>query len=61
MKEIKVNDMSCVNCVRKIQTSLLTKNIKLEIDLKNHTVKVNESNLDLAVETIKDLGYTPEV
>ncbi|MDY0278311.1 MAG: heavy metal-associated domain-containing protein [Acholeplasma sp.] len=61
MKKIKVNDMSCMHCVKKIQTSLLSNEIEGDIDLMNHEVSVKEQDLDKAVLAIKDAGYTPEV
>lgn len=61
MKDIIVNDMTCMKCVNKINMKLNLNNVKSEIDLKSHTVKVDESNLDKAVTLIKEVGYTPEV
>ncbi|HKL95459.1 MAG TPA: cation transporter [Haploplasma sp.] len=61
MKDIIVNDMTCMKCVNKINMKLNLNNVKSEIDLKSHTVKVDESNLDKAVTLIKEVGYTPEI
>ena len=61
MKDIKVNDMTCMNCVNKITMKLNVNNINSNIDLKNHTVQVEDTDLSKAVELIKEVGYNPEV
>ncbi|WP_162140320.1 heavy-metal-associated domain-containing protein [Haploplasma axanthum] len=61
MKTIKVNDMSCMHCVKKIQTSLLANGVDGNIDLMNHEVEVNERDINTAVEAIKAAGFTPEI
>lgn len=61
MKKIEVNDMSCMSCVKKIQTELLKNKINAKIDLSSHQISVLDNELELAVKIIKDLGYTPQV
>lgn len=61
MKTIKVNDMTCMACYKKIQTELLKNQIVPNIDLLTHEVKVNEKDLNNAVLIIKNLGYNPEI
>lgn len=61
MKTIKVNDMSCMHCVQKIQKSLLSDDIEGIVDVSTHSVKVNENDLEKAIVSIKKAGYTPEV
>lgn len=61
MKEIKVNDMTCMNCVNKINMKLTINNVNAKIDLSTHTVNVQEKDLDKAVNLIKETGYNPEV
>lgn len=61
MKTIKVSNMNCMNCVKKIQGALLKDDINAEIDLKNHTVEVTDKDLEKAVSNIKEVGYNTEV
>lgn len=57
MKDIKVENMNCQNCVGKIQRSLLINGIENEIDLPNRTVSVSEDAYQKAVEVIEKAGY----
>lgn len=61
MKTITVKDMTCMACYKRIQTELLKNQIVPNIDLLKHEVKVQEKELNKAVELIKNIGYTPEV
>lgn len=61
-KIIKVPDMHCENCVRRIREALENAGINASIDLKNQTVTVSgcEHCFKKATEEIYDLGFTPE-
>lgn len=61
MKNIKVNDMTCMNCVNKINMKLTMNKINAKIDLPTHSVSVKDNELEKAIELIKEVGYTPEV
>lgn len=59
---IKVPDMHCENCVKRIADALLNLKIEATINLPEQTVKVNgcENSYKTAFEEIYDLGFTPE-
>lgn len=57
MKKIKVENMNCVNCYKKIQLALLKESIPAIISLENKTVEVEDVYYDEAVKIIKNNGY----
>lgn len=57
MKKIKVENMNCVNCYKKIQLALLKESIPAIISLDNKTVEVEDVYYDEAVKIIKNNGY----
>lgn len=61
--EIKVNDIHCENCVKRIVNALNETGIKFEVSLENKTVMVDgcEHCLKTAITELEDLGFTPEV
>ena len=61
--EIKVNDIHCENCVKRIVAALNETGIKFEVSLENKTVTVDgcEHCLKTAITELEDLGFTPEV
>lgn len=61
MQDIKVSDMTCMSCIKKIQTKLLTNGINAKFDVSTHTISVNTNETEKAVNIIKDAGYTPEI
>lgn len=61
MKNIKVNDMTCMACVNKIKIELLKNDIVANINLINHEVSVSEKDLNKALKLIEEIGYTPEI
>lgn len=61
MKEIKVSNMNCANCTKKINMKLSLNDIDNNIDLDNKTVTVSEADFVKATELIKEAGYNPEV
>ena len=63
MYTIKVNDMHCEACVKRIVNALDETGIKFEVNLQDKTVTVDgcEHCLKTALAEIEDLGFTPEV
>lgn len=58
-KEIKVEDMMCEHCVRKITQVLESEGIDSTIDLSSKQVTVDEQDLEDALELIKNAGFNP--
>ncbi len=60
--KIKVEDMHCENCVKRIEKVLSETGIKFEVSLQNKTVEVDgcEHCLKTAITELEDLGFTPE-
>lgn len=61
MTNIKVSDMNCGKCAAKITMKLSLNNIDSNIDLDNKLVSVSETDINQAMDLIKETGYTPEV
>ena len=61
-KVIRVPDMHCQNCVRRIDEALKAANISATIDLENQSVTIEgcEHCFKKAFDEIYDLGFTPE-
>ncbi len=59
---IKVPDMHCENCVRRINEALATAKVEATVDLETRTVTVSgcENCYNTAFNEIYDLGFTPE-
>ena len=57
MKKIKVENMNCVNCYKKIQLALLKESIPAIISLEEKVVEVEDVYYDEAVSIIKNNGY----
>jgi copper chaperone CopZ len=59
---IKVPDMHCENCVRRITEALLNAKIEAVVNLSEQTVTVKgcENCFKTAFEEIYDLGFSPE-
>lgn len=57
MVVLKVEDMHCQNCVKRISNVLTEEGIKFKIDLDTKTVEVEESKVEQAVESMSDLGF----
>lgn len=59
---IKVPDMHCENCVRRINEALAATKVEAIVDLEAKTVTVNgcENCYNTAFNEIHDLGFTPE-
>ena len=63
MKTIKVPDMMCQNCVKRITNALSEAELKFSVELENKTVTIDgcQHCLKTAMEELEDLGFTPEV
>jgi copper chaperone CopZ len=63
MKTIKVPDMMCENCVKRITNALTEAELKFSVSLEAKSVTIDgcEHCLKTAVEELEDLGFTPEV
>ena len=61
--KIKVNDIHCENCVKRINNALEETGIKFEVDLESKIVTVVgcEHCLKTAMDELYDLGFTPEI
>ena len=61
--KIKVNDIHCENCVKRINNALEETGIKFEVDLESKIVTVEgcEHCLKTAMDELYDLGFTPEI
>lgn len=61
--KIKVSDMHCENCVKRINNALGEAGISFTVNLENKTVTVDgcEHCLATAVTELEDLGFTPEI
>lgn len=60
MEKIKVTDMSCMSCVKQVQTALLKNNINAKLNLIDREVEVKKDLKDQAITIIKAAGFTPE-
>ena len=63
MTTIKVPDMMCENCVKRITNALTAAELKFQVSLadKNVTIDGCENCVKTAVSELEDLGFTPEV
>ena len=63
MTTIKVPDMMCENCVKRITNALTAAERKFQVSLadKNVTIDGCENCVKNAVSEMEDLGFTPEV
>jgi len=63
MTTIRVPDMMCENCVRRITNALTEANLKFQVSLEAKTVTVDGSDVcaKTAVNELEDLGFTPEI
>lgn len=57
MKVLKVEDMHCEMCVKRITEAMNEAKIDFEISLENKTVSVDESKIAQAIEELDDLGF----
>ena len=62
MKTIKVPDMMCENCVKRITHALTEAELNFQVSLADKTVTIDgcEHCLKTAMEELEDLGFSPE-
>ncbi len=62
MTTIKVPDMMCENCVKRITNALTEAELNFQVSLENKTVTIDgcEHCVATAVSELEDLGFTPE-
>jgi copper chaperone len=62
MSTFKVEDMSCGHCEKAIKEELSRENpsVKVDVNLKDKTVHVENLPDDRVVYLLKEIGYTPE-
>jgi copper chaperone len=62
MSTFKVPDMTCGHCEKAIKMELGREgaNVKVDVDLKTKTVKVENISDDKVESLLKEIGYTPE-
>ncbi len=58
----KVEDMTCGHCEKAIRTELSKGDtaVKVDVNLKNKTVEVENLSDDRVMFLLKEIGYTPE-
>ena len=63
MKTIKVPDMMCENCVKRITNALTEAELKFQVSLAEKTVTIDgcEHCVKKAIGILDDLGVTAEV
>ena len=63
MTTIKVPDMMCENCVKRITNALTEAELKFNVSLSDKTVSIDgcEHCLKTAMEELEDLGFSPEM
>lgn len=62
MSTFKVPDMSCGHCEKAILEELTkgSSDVKVDVDLKDKTVTVENLGDDRVLFLLKEIGYTPE-
>lgn len=63
MTTIKVPDMMCENCVKRITNALTEAELKFQVNLAEKSVVIDgcQHCVKTAVTELEDLGFTPEV
>ena len=63
MPTIKVPEMMCQNCVKRITAALTEAELKFAVDLDTKTVSIDgcQHCVATAVSELEDLGFSPEV
>ena len=61
MTTIKVPDMMCENCVKRITNALTAAELKFQVDLAEKKVTIDgcQNCVSTAVSELEDLGFTP--
>lgn len=62
MSTFKVSDMTCAHCEKAIKTELSKGDpkVKVDVNLKDKTVTVENLTDDRVLFLLKEIGYTPE-
>lgn len=62
MGMFKVPDMTCSHCEKAIKTELSkgSKDVQVEVNLKDKTVKVENLTDDRVIFLLEEIGYSPE-
>ncbi len=60
MVTIKVPDMACGHCEKRIKEALNNLGIECQVILEEKIVLVQKDKLDIAFTEIYDIGFTPE-
>ena len=60
MVKIKVPDMACGHCEKRIKEALNNIGIECQVVLAEKLVLVKESQQEIAFNEIYDIGFTPE-
>lgn len=62
MSTFKVPDMTCGHCEKAIKTELAKGNtgVKVDVNLKEKTVSVENLTDDRVIFLLEEIGYTPE-
>ncbi|MCK9190796.1 MAG: heavy-metal-associated domain-containing protein [Sphaerochaetaceae bacterium] len=63
MTTLKVNNMTCEHCVKRINEALDEAKIKHEINLSDKSVKVEADKMELleVFDSLESMGYEAEV
>lgn len=63
MTTLKVNNMTCEHCVKRINEALNEAKIKHEINLSDKSVKVEADKMELleVFDSLESMGYEAEV
>ena len=62
MSIFKIPDMTCGHCEKAIKTELARGNsdVKVDVNLKEKTIKVENLTDDRVVFLLQEIGYTPQ-
>lgn len=61
MKTLFAKDIQCNHCTMRIKNAFDHADIQAEISLENKTIKIEESNLEKALDILDDLGFPAEI
>lgn len=60
MTTLKVPAMHCQICITRIKKALEEANVTFEVDLATQTVTVEDSQVELVISELDDLGFDVE-
>jgi copper chaperone len=62
MNTFKVEDMTCAHCEKAIKSELIKENpsVKVEVNLENKIIKVENLAADRVLFLLKEIGFSPE-